>query len=43
MGLVTLNTLSPAQLATLHACSWPAISRIEPVLDVLDELQPYSG
>lgn len=37
MGLVTLNTLTPAQLAVLHACSWPAICRIEPVLDVLDD------
>jgi hypothetical protein len=38
LGLVTLNTLSPGQLAVLHACSWPAVARIEPVLDVLDDI-----
>jgi hypothetical protein len=41
MGLVTLNTLLPCQLATLHACNWPAVCRIEPILDVLDDLQPF--
>jgi hypothetical protein len=43
MGLVTLNTLTPAQHAALLACSWPAVCRIEPVLDVLDDLEPWQG
>jgi hypothetical protein len=43
MGLVTLNTLSPGQLAVLQACSWPALGRIEPVLDVLDDVEPHQG
>lgn len=42
MGLVTLSTLSPSQLSALHVYSYPSIPRIEPVLDALDELQPYS-
>ncbi|WIA38632.1 hypothetical protein OEZ86_001942 [Tetradesmus obliquus] len=39
MGIVTMNTLTPQQHGVLLSCSYPSISRIDPILDFLDELE----
>jgi hypothetical protein len=38
-GIVTMNTLTPHQHRVLQSCSYPSISRIDPILDFLDELE----
>jgi hypothetical protein len=38
-GIVTMNTLTPPQYALLVSCSYPSITRIDPILDLLEELE----